>query len=125
MLRIKLTEKAISKLRAPTESGRQILFWDEGHKEALRGFGVLCSGKTSSKTYVAQRDMPNGKTRRVTIAGVNEMSLVEARRRAADVLVQLRRGVDLKAKVTCSTLRQTLEAYQRGRNDLRPRSLEN
>ena len=60
-----------------------MLYWDDGHRNALRGFGVLCSGKTSSRTFVAQRDMPGGRTRRVTIGGVTELTLSEARDRAA------------------------------------------
>jgi integrase len=121
MPRVRLTERVVNKL--PTRTGKQVLYWDEGPK-AVRGFGVLCSGKTSSKTYIAQRDMPNGKTRRVTIAGANEVSLDEARKQAADVLVQLRRGIDPKQRLVSSTLRETIEAYRKARNDLRPRSME-
>jgi hypothetical protein len=68
MSKIKLTEKTISKLRAPTESGRQEVAWDT----ELRGFGVLCSGVSNVKTYIVQRDLKSGKTRRVTIGNVNE-----------------------------------------------------
>jgi integrase len=121
MPRIKLTEKAIERL--PTGTGKQTLFWDDGPR-AIRGFGVLCSGKTQTKTYVVQRDMPNGRTRRVTIAGVNELSLDAARKHAADVAVELRRGIDPKRKIVKSTLRQVLDAYRAARSDLRPRSLE-
>ena len=45
MPRIKLTEKAIDKLKAPTPGGRQVLYWDT----ELRGFGVLCSGKSTQR----------------------------------------------------------------------------
>src|SRR3954468_13873351 len=62
MPRLKLTQRTIEKLPAPDPSGRQLLHWDTD----LRGFGVLCSGKTNAKTYVVQRDLPNGRTRRVT-----------------------------------------------------------
>ena len=62
MPRTKLTEKTITKLRAPTASGKPVLYWADD----LRGFGVLCSGKTNTRTYVAQRDLPGGRTRRVT-----------------------------------------------------------
>ncbi|MBY0429773.1 MAG: hypothetical protein K2Q10_01125 [Rhodospirillales bacterium] len=33
--------------------GKQVLHWDAD----LKGFGVLCSGKTAAKTYVVQRDI--------------------------------------------------------------------
>jgi integrase len=118
--RLKLTEKSIAKLRAPAPSGKPTIYWDDGPR-AVRGFGVLCSGKSSSKTFVAQRDLPNGRTRRTTIAGVNEMSLEEARGRAADILVEMRRGVDPKAKAATLTLRSTLEEYRKA-SHLRPRS---
>ena len=36
-MKIRLTQKAVAKLKAPTASGRQELVWDE----TLRGFGVL------------------------------------------------------------------------------------
>lgn len=122
MPRLALTEKAVSKL--PTKTGRQTLYWDEGPR-AVRGFGVLCSGATHSKTFVVQRDLPGGRTRRVTIAGVNELSLDEARKRAADLVLEMRRGVDPKARVSCATLRETIQAYGKTRGtSLRQRSLE-
>jgi integrase len=122
MPRLALTEKAVAKL--PTKTGRQTLYWDDGPR-AVRGFGVLCSGATSNKAYVVQRDLPGGKTRRVTIAGVNELSLEEARKRAADLVLEMRRGVDPKARIVCATLRETMHAYRKARGTaLRGRSLE-
>ncbi len=117
----KLTKKAIEKLRAPDPSGRQVLYWDS----SLRGFGVLCSGVTSSKTYIAQRALPNGRTRRVTIAGVAEVTVETARGRAAELLVEMRRGIDPKAKKETMTLRAALDAYLNAHSQrLRPRSTE-
>jgi hypothetical protein len=43
---IKLTEKSVARLVAPTASGKQVLYWDEEQK----GFGVLCSGVSNAKT---------------------------------------------------------------------------
>ena len=80
MPRIKLTERSIAKLAAPTPSGKQIAYWDS----ALRGFAVLVSGRTTVKSYIAQRDLKDGRTRRVTIANVNELSLAEAKDRACN-----------------------------------------
>src|SRR5262245_52002692 len=121
MPRLKLTEKAIAKLKAPDPSGRQILHWDN----ELRGFAVLCSGVSNSRTYVVQRDLPNGRARRVTVGAVNEISLTVARARAADMLDDLRRGHDPKtSKKNAITLRATLEAYFAARKDLRPASIK-
>jgi integrase len=122
MPRLRLTEKTIGRLPAPTKTGKPALYWDDGPR-AVRGFGVLCSGKSSSKTYVAQRDLPNGRTRRVTIAGVNEVKLDDARKSAADMLVEMRRGIDPKAKKDTLTLREVLDAYRTANaHRLRPRS---
>jgi hypothetical protein len=49
-------------------------YWDS----ELKGFGVLVSGVTNSKTYVAKRRLPNGKKRRVTIEATNVLSLDRA-----------------------------------------------
>jgi integrase len=105
MSRIKLTERAIERLKAPDPSGKQKLHWDA----ELKGFGVLCSGVTNTKTYVVQRTLPNGNTRRVTVAAVNEISLVKAREDAADMLVELRKGKD--PKVRSMTLQGALDTY--------------
>lgn len=122
MPRLALTEKTVAKL--PAKTGRQTLYWDDGPR-AVRGFGVLCSGTTHNKAFVVQRDLPGGRTRRVTIGGVNELSVEDARKRAADLVLEMRRGVDPKARVICATLRETMHAYRRARGDaLRGRSLE-
>jgi len=64
MPKLKLTEKAVAKLAAPTQNGRPVLFWDN----ELKGFAVLCSGKSNAKTYVVQRDLPGGRPRRLSNA---------------------------------------------------------
>jgi integrase len=122
MPRIKLSEKVVSRLRAPTKSGKPILYWDFGNRQAIPGFGVLCSGKTSKRTYIAQCDMPpNGRTRRVTI---DEPTLEKARAAATEILRDMRRGVDPKAaKRQTLTLRGALDAYLEARAHLlRPRT---
>ena len=116
---LKLTETTVARLRAPTDDGKQKLFWDK----ELKGFGVLCSGVTNSKTYVAQRALPNGNTRRVTIAAVNETTLKEARDEAAATLLDMRRGRDPKAQRRHGmTVRQVLDEYLEANNKLRPKS---
>jgi integrase len=89
-----------------------------GHRlERLR---LLVSGKTATKTFVAQRDLPGGRTRRVSIASVHELSLAEARERAAKVLLDMRTGIDPKqSRRERATLRAVLEAYFAARPALR------
>lgn len=118
---IKLTERTIEKLTAPDPSGRQVLYFDAD----LKGFGVLCSGVSNARTFIAQRDLPDGRTRRVTLGGVAEISLTVARARAADALDDLRRGLDPKKKSAGNaTLRGTFETYLAARKDLRPASIK-
>jgi integrase len=120
MPRLKLTSKAIGRLLAPDPSGSQLLHWDT----VLRGFGVLCSGKTNAKTYVVQRDLPGGRTRRITIAPTNVLKLDEARQRAEQVLADLYKGVDPKfARRAGTTLRGALEEYIAARKNLRDKSV--
>jgi integrase len=113
MPRLKLTEKSIAKLRAPDPSGKQRLYFDT----ELKGFGLLCSGVSNARTFIVQRDV-NNRTRRVTIAAVNEIGLEAARERAADMLYNLRHGKDPKRRGL--TLRSALEGYLTARKDLRP-----
>ena len=119
MPRLKLTERTLAKIKAPDPSGRQVLFWDT----ELRGFAILASGVSNARTFIVQRDLPNGRTRRVTVGAVNEVSLDVARGRAADMLDDLRRGIDPKNKGVSTTLGATLEAYLAARKDLRPASI--
>jgi hypothetical protein len=107
MAKAKLTERLIAKLAAPTESGRQEIVWDV----ALHGFGILCSGASTKKSYVVQRDI-DGRTRRVTVAAVEEVTLDQARKEAGQILFDLRRGRDPKAtRRGAITLRQALDHY--------------
>jgi integrase len=120
MPRCKLTEKVIAKLRAPHPGGKPVIYWADD----LKGFGVLCSGKTNSRAYVCQRDLPGGKTRRVTIAAVNELALAAARDTARGLLVDMRKGLDPKQRAAASaTPRQTLAAYLAKNKGLTPRSV--
>jgi integrase len=121
----KLTKAAIDRIKAPDPSGKQVIYWDG----ELRGFGVLASGTTGAKSFIAQRRLPDGRTRRVTVGAVGEFEKVEdARRKAGNLLAGLREGRDPKAerrRAQASTLRGTLESYLRSRKDLRERSVEN
>ena len=88
---LKLTRAAIEKVKAPDPSGKQVIHWDN----ELRGFGLLASGKTDAKTYIAQRRLPDGRTRRVTVGAVAEFARPEdARRKAGELIQGLREGKD-------------------------------
>ena len=122
MPRLKLTVRAVDRLPAPDPSGGQVLHWDS----ELRGFGVLCSGTTATKTYVVQRDLPGGRTRRVTVGPVNVLDLDKAREQAKGVLADFYKGIDPKAGRSSEfTLRSALAAYLEARADLREGSKRN
>ena len=94
---MKLTKQAVHKLPAPDPSGKQHLYWDTEQK----GFGLLVSGKTETKSYVVQREV-NGRTRRVTLGTVVEFdaakkTIDDARKEAADLVHEMRKGKDPKA----------------------------
>jgi integrase len=122
---MKLTKSKVEGIKAPDPSGKQVITWDI----ELAGFGVLASGATAAKTYIAQRRLPDGRTRRVTIGAVGEFTKVEDARRAAGArLLELREGRDPKAerrRTGAGTLRGTLELYLKANKDLRERSREN
>jgi hypothetical protein len=96
-----------------------MVYWDAD----LRGFGVLVSGRTTVKSFIVQRDLAGGRTRRVTIASVAELSLSEARDRARPLLVAMRAGKDPKAKPTIATLQETADLYLQSAR-LSPRTRE-
>jgi hypothetical protein len=111
MPRIKLTERIIPRLRgrpASSKSREPVIYFDI----STPGFGVSVSTKTGLKSYVIQRDLPNGKTRRVAIAAVKEISLEDAREKANDFKYQMRHGIDPKAARRGGlTLKEAMDAY--------------
>ena len=116
-MKCKITERAIARLPAPDPSGKQKLYWDVD----LRGFGLLCSGVTNAKTFVVQGAV-DGKTRRVTLAPTNVLSVAEARQRAREVIAGFYSGIDPKAPRRAATLRQALDAYLEARHALKPKT---
>jgi hypothetical protein len=115
---MRFTERTIAKLEAPDPSGRQVIHWDSDNP----GFGVLISGVNPMMSYIAQRKLPDGRTRRVTIERVGRISLKQAQAEAADLLHRIRTGDDPKAAGAGArwTLRMALEAYLKARPALAP-----
>jgi integrase len=114
MPRIKLTERVIPRLKgrpASSNSKEPVAYWDKD----MPGFGVVVSTKTGLKSYVAQRDLPNGRSRRVTIGvvGTEIPTLEDAREQARDIIHDMRHGVDPRAarRGEVATLAQTMELY--------------
>jgi integrase len=113
MPRIKLTEKVIARLkgRAATDKSKEPIIWFD---ESLPGFGVsVSSKKAGSKTYVVQRDLPDGRTVRRKIGRVSDNFPLERARREADELIrQLDKGIDQKTiRKGAMSLAQAAETY--------------
>jgi integrase len=120
-MRIKLTKAAIAKLPAPDPSGKQKLYWDT----ELVGFGLLCSGVSAAKSFMVQRDLPGGRTRRVTIGPANVLTVEAARDLAKATLADFYQGIDPKAgRRGSATLRGTLDDYLAARKTLREKSVK-
>lgn len=121
MASARLTRRMVADLRAPDPSGKQRLVWDG----ELKGFGVLVSGKTATKTFICQHRLRDGRTRRVTIGPTNVLALDDAREQAKAVIAEIYGGGDPKRAPKApptGTLRAALDAYLAARNDLSPRS---
>jgi integrase len=120
MAKMKLTERSLNRIHAPTSSGNQELTWDT----EMRGFGVLASGTTNARSYVVQRPV-RGRKVRTSFADVNTISLAEARTKAGELLYQMRQGTNPNAlkRRGMPTLREALETYLSARKDMRPRSV--
>ena len=54
---------------------------------------MLCSGVSKSKSFIVQRKLPGGKTRRVTIEACNAIDLDKARAEAEDMLHAIRKAM--------------------------------
>jgi Arm DNA-binding domain len=119
-------DSQVKALPAPHPSGKPVLFFAED----MPGFAVLVSGVGATKTYVAQRDLPGGRSRRVKIARCNFLPLKEARQRAAQMLLRIEAGDDPKAakKVLARgavTLQKVFADYLVDNPNLRPASVRN
>lgn len=121
---IKLTQKNVDKLRAPDPSGKQVAYWDGGHRDALKGFGVVVSGKTSTISYIVQKGVA-GRTPRVTIGQANVLDAATAREKATELLAQMALGTDPKGgKRGIPTLDAAFKAFVEARqSSLSPNSI--
>jgi len=115
---VRLTQREVDKLKAPTASGRPALYWDT----VVTGLALWCSGTSDAKTYYA-KGVINGTSKRRKIGRADLMSLEEARSEAKQLLAGFARGINLREKkASAATLRQILDGYLAARPNLKPRS---
>ena len=86
-----------------------MIHWDT----ELAGFGLLVSVKTESKTFIAQRRLPDGRTRRVTVGAVGEFEKVEkAQSKAGRLLLELRETPEFPFPHCLETVKQIFERLE-------------
>lgn len=113
----RLNKRFVDRVSAPTASGNQEIYWCRDTK----GFGLLVSGVTTQKTFVAQTKLKSGKRRRITIGKLEVLTVDAAREKAIELLHHMRTGHDPKARGEV-TLAEALEQYLAD-TDLRPSSV--
>ena len=96
---MKLTERSVAALKAPDPSGKQVLYWDNpSSKDGLKGFAVLVSGASPTKTFIVQAGVGRGgATRCLTVGRCDITKLADARKRGGELLAALKLGDDPKA----------------------------
>jgi integrase len=119
---IKLTKSSVAALAAPDPTGKQMLYWSEGH--STPGLGILVSGVSTSKSWIAQGNV-NGKARRITIGPVALLSVEQAWELAKPKLATMLDGRDPRLTVqqrvmANMTVAQVFEAYLETSSNLKP-----
>jgi len=91
----KITKRVVDLLR-PDTSGLDVFKWDAGDG-ALKGFGVRVK-PSGAKSYFVQYRNSEGRTRRLVLGRVGELTPDQARELASDRLKQVRLGGDPSAE---------------------------
>jgi integrase len=86
-----ITKTSVDTLTCSPSKDREIL-WDGGHREAVRGFGVIAF-RNGGKCYIAQY-RKDGRSRRTRIGEHGRLTPEEARRQAKIVLGAVESGKD-------------------------------
>jgi integrase len=91
----KINKRVVDLLR-PNSDGRDLFKWDAGDG-ALKGFGVRVK-PSGAKSYFVQYRNSEGRTRRLVLGRVGELTPDQARELASDRLKQVRLGGDPSAE---------------------------
>ena len=91
----KITKRLVDALQ-PDSTGRDVFAWDAGDG-ALKGFGVRVKPSGIASYFVQYRNQ-EGRTRRLVLGRVGELTPDEARSMAADKLKGVRKGADPSAE---------------------------
>jgi integrase len=126
MATMKMTRGAVERLPAPDPSGRQTIYWAEG--AAMQGLGILVSGVSASKSWVCQGNLPSGKSRRITLGPVAQLTIEEAWELARPKLAAMLQGRDPKLtgpqrQLAAMTVAEVLDAFLANSSNLRPSTI--
>jgi integrase len=91
----RITKRVVDVLR-PDPGGRDVFKWDAGDG-ALKGFGVRVK-PSGARSYFIQYRNSEGRTRRLVLGRVGELTPEQAREFASDRLTQVRLGGDPSAE---------------------------
>jgi integrase len=86
-----ITKDNVDALTCPPSKDREIL-WDGGHREAVRGFGVVAF-RNGGKCYIAQY-RKDGRSRRTRIGEHGRLTPEQARKQAKIILGAVESGTD-------------------------------
>jgi integrase len=119
---MKMTPGKVAALPAPDPSGKQTIYWAEG--TTTPGLGILVSGISPSKSWVCQGNLPNGKSRRITLGPVAVLSIDGAYKEARPKLAAMLQGRDPKLTVSqrqlaSMTVAEVLDDYLTANSNLR------
>ncbi len=114
MPKIKLSKSVVDNLAPPPQGTPQLDYWDTD----LKGFGVTVGAR--AKTYCVMRRV-NGRNIRVSIDRHNVITFKDAKDRAAQLLVEMKQGINpnLKKRVATErniTLKEAYEKYAETRS---------
>jgi len=131
--KFKFTTATLAKKAAPPDpasKAKDVIYWDES-QESPPGFGIRVGrprdGGRITRTFVVQRDMPGGKTKRLSLGRwLDDVSLERAREMAVEARKAMKDGRDPQAKPAGGTkLRDAFERHVRAMkaNRRQPRSI--
>jgi integrase len=101
---IKITKRAVDALRP--DPARDVFKWDSGDG-ALKGFGVRVK-PSGAASYLVQYRNKEGRTRRLALGRIGELTPDQARQLAAEKLAEVRKGADPSAERHASRKGQTV-----------------
>jgi integrase len=100
----------------PDSKAKDIIYWDDD-RDSPRGFGLRVgkaqAGGRVTRTFVVQRDLPGGKTKRISLGRwLDDLSLEQARELADQARKAMKAGRDPQAKPAGgATLRDAFDRH--------------